>query len=195
MNPIGRSTLALILLGTLVSAEGECIPPIEPKIPTIRNRSLQKLYTGGGYTDLRIENQTTAEKINGNALMLFAGYRFFEYLALEGRYTFTTGDLENKAAGEKWKGSNIALYLKPNFTIANLSAYGLLGYGQTALDNGTDYSEKSFQWGVGANYSATKKLDVYLDYTHLFDDTGFEGFAPADDIAIKSFNLGISYNF
>ncbi len=47
MNPIGRSTLALILLGTLVSAEGESIPPIEPKIPTIRNRSLQKLYTGG----------------------------------------------------------------------------------------------------------------------------------------------------
>jgi len=195
MKPIEISTLALILLGTFVSAEGEFIPPIEPSIPTIHNRSLQKLYTGGGYTDLKIEKKTTADKINGNALMLFAGYRFFEYLALEGRYTFTTGDLENKATEEKWKGSNIALYLKPSFTIANLSAYGLIGYGQTALDNGTDHSEKSFQWGVGANYSATKKLDVYLDYTHLFDDTGFEGFAPIEDITIKSINLGFSYIF
>ncbi|HFQ61010.1 MAG TPA: hypothetical protein ENK39_01750 [Epsilonproteobacteria bacterium] len=91
--------------------------------------------------------------------------------------------------------SNIALYLKPQYALNQVTLYGLLGYGQVKLDDGATHSENSFQWGLGANFSATDTIDVFVDYTRLYDDNGFDDLSPANDFSVDTINVGVSYNF
>ena len=91
--------------------------------------------------------------------------------------------------------SNIALYLKPKYTINDFSLYGLAGYGQTTLDNGTSYSVDGFQYGLGVSAMVTESFSVYVDYRRVYDDTDFDGFAIDRDVAVNSFTIGTNYNF
>ncbi len=91
--------------------------------------------------------------------------------------------------------SNIALYLKPQYSLGAVTAYGLLGFGQVTLDNGTSYSESGLQYGAGLSAMVTDTVDVYVDYRRLFDDTDFDGSAPGQDVAVNSFTVGANYHF
>lgn len=198
MNKITHSTLAALLLSTFAMAGGD-IDPIEPQvsIPEVMTEPMidNNFYVGLGYSAMKMEDDTADKKITGNAITALAGYNFHQYFAVEGRYSATLGDLRANNTDNDWDMSNIALFLKPQYAINELKLYGLLGYGQVTLDDGTSHSEDGFQWGVGANYAATDEIDVFIDYTTLYDDGGFDQFVLNNDIYVDSINVGVNYNF
>lgn len=202
MKKIPRSAAVLLLMSVFSLADSNTVPAREPagaaaKIyepaPVASDRNF---YAGVGYAYMKMNNDTSSNKITGQGMTLLAGYNFHKYIAAEGRYSATWGDLnvdEGTAEVDKdWDISNIAVYLKPKYSIEKFTLYGLLGYGQTSLNS---HSENSFQWGLGANFTATDKVDVVVDYTRLYDDKELNDLDIQNDISVDSVNLGVVYNF
>ena len=198
MKIIKTSAAALLLMSTLAVAGGD-IAPVEPEITTPEvidtEPVLTGFYAGLGYTYMKMDNAGAAGDVNGNGITVLGGYNFHKYLAVEGRYSTTLGDLSVDNGADAGDLSNIALYLKPQYTINRFKLYGLLGYGQVTYDNGTtDYSEDGFQYGAGLSVMATDNIDVYVDYTRLYDDDDFDGLIN-QDITVDAVNVGVNYNF
>ena len=201
MNTIKLSTVALLLTSTFALAGGDFIA-VEPVIetPEVEVAELTGFYAGLGYSCLQMGLDTPDLDVSAmTALSLTAGYNFSQYLAVEGRYTASLGDLSVEAwnidVDEAWDMSNIALYLKPQYTMDQFTVYGLLGYGQVTFDNGTSYSEAGIQYGAGVSAMVADNIDVFVDYRRLYDDTDLDGFAPNSDVAVNSFTLGANYHF
>ncbi len=180
--------MVIVLLTLYTSAE-------EPTSPPMIQKRDSHFYVGGGYGYPQLENITSSSTSTANAFTGLAGYKFFKHLALEGRYNIKVGNFKGKAVNKKWYCSNTALYLKPSYSIKKFTTYGLVGYGHTSLGKNILYGNSAFQWGVGANYAATQNLEVFVDYTHIFDDTKIGNQTPATEMGLKNFNLGILYNF
>ena len=164
-------------------------------------------YLGVGYSYMKASIDVlglgTAEA-DGNAVTLIAGAKGNEYFAIEVRYSTTFGDLD----GEDFDGttgdiegdmSNLAIYAKPMYSIDKLNLYGLIGYGQVTLSDdyfSDDDSESGFQWGLGASYDVSDNMNIFFDYTSLYDDAGgFGNPSVGNNIEIESFNFGITYRF
>jgi opacity protein-like surface antigen len=203
MNTIKLSAVVLLLTSTFGLAGGD-FAAVEPviEIPEITEEAEQTgFYAGLGYSCLQMGLDTSdlLDVRAMTAVSFTAGYNINQYLALEGRYTVSLGDLSvetwNADIDESWDMSNIALYLKPQYTMDKFTVYGLLGYGQITFDNGTSYSETSIQYGAGISAMATDNIDVYLDYRRLYDDTDLDGFVPERDVSANSFTLGANYHF
>ncbi len=161
--------------------------------------------TGNGETDY-------------DAVMLQVGYKYNKYLAIEGRYWSSVGDGDGSYS-EEWddrygdgyydSGSGDdgdltawGIYVKPMYPVTEaFDVYALLGYGNVTLsDNGGDWLDESgFQWGVGAAYSFTENLSVFVDYVRLYDDTSEDidkgWWGSRDDITVDTWNLGLTYKF
>jgi len=195
-----KTSMVSILLLTVLSMAGGDIAPLESQIttpePTESHLGLAGLYVGGGYTYMSMDNTDTMGNVDGNGIGLLAGYNFNEYFAVEGRFNQTLGDLSVDIGEDRGDLSNIALYLKPQYLIANIiTLYGLLGYGQVTLDDSmTDQSESGFQYGAGVSIMATDNVGLYVDYTRLYDDDGFDDLNNKD-ISVDAVNIGIYYNF
>jgi opacity protein-like surface antigen len=203
MNTIKLSAVVLLLTSTFGLAGGD-FAAVEPviEIPEITEEAEQTgFYAGLGYSCLQMGLDTSdlLDVRAMTAVSFTAGYNINQYLALEGRYTVSLGDLSvetwNADIDESWDMSNIALYLKPQYTMDKFTVYGLLGYGQITFDNGISYSETSIQYGAGISAMATDNIDVYLDYRRLYDDTDLDGFVPERDVSANSFTLGANYHF
>jgi len=196
MKRIIKTCGATLLLPIFLSADATLLTKAPSQLPLPYKSHIHimdGLYAGSGYS--RTKNDLNSrDSLSFDALMVFAGYRFLDWISLEGRYTFDVGHTIGGGEEAPYSFSNTALYLKPSYKREKFSAYGLLGLGRTTLDNGIKRSKNTFQWGMGANYAATDKVDVFLDYTKLFDDT-LDPSLSTDKSAIESFNLGISYNF
>jgi len=192
------TTTLYILFSNLAFAGGN-IDLLEPEIAIAENLeqaiSENYFYTGLAYSYMKMNDDTLNTDITGNAISILAGYKFYRYLSLEGRYSTTLGDVNVDNIDKDWDITNLALYLKPQYSLNELTLYGLLGYGHTTLDNGTKHSENAFQWGLGANFSATEDIEVFIDYTRLYDDNGFDSLSTDNDTCFDSVNVGISYNF
>lgn len=202
MKKITTSTVALLLLSTFAMAGGDIAATQEPEVTVpmmVEESSPTNFYAGLGYSYMTMNDDTAGIDITGNAITVLVGYNFYRHLAIEGRYTTTLGDLNvdngRTDVDESWDMSNVALYLKPKYTMDKFTLYGLLGYGQVTLDDGTSYSDDGFQWGVGAHFAATDKIDVFVDYTRLYDDDGFDTLTVNNDISVDSINIGVNYNF
>jgi opacity protein-like surface antigen len=128
--------------------------------------------------------------------MIQVGYNFNEYIALEGRFSQTLGDLSIDHAPDGGDLSNIALYVKPQYMVGDrFTLYGLLGYGQVTFDSGiSDQSEDGFQYGAGISMMATDSIGLYVDYTRLYDDDNFET-VRHKDITVDAVNIGLYYSF
>lgn len=126
-----------------------------------------------------------------------------EYVAFEGRYTSTFGDMDVTGSAFVPDGSherelsNIALYVKPQYPVTEeFNIYALLGYGQTTARL-TDFD--GFQWGLGAQYMFTQNMGAFADYTNLYDGdvdnvADIAGFTVRD-VQADSVNLGFVYKF
>jgi opacity protein-like surface antigen len=197
MKTIKTSLVSLLMISSLAVAGGD-IAPVEPEINTpevIEDFSSSGFYAGLGYSYILMNNAGAAGDVTGNALTLQAGYNIHKYFAVEGRYTMTLGDLDVDNGPDNGDISNIALFLKPQYSIDKIKLYGLLGYGQVTYDNGTtDYSEDGFQYGAGISVAATDNIDVYIDYTRLYDDDDFDGLL-SQDITVDAVNIGVNYKF
>ncbi len=197
MKTLTSTIAALALLSSFTYAGGD-IDPVEPQlnIPVMEEpMSDNYFYVGLGYTYLQMDNAGASGDVTGNAITALAGYSFHQYFALEGRYTATIGDLDIDSGPDTGDITNIALYLKPQYLVNDFKLYALLGYGQVSFDNGiTDYSENGFQWGLGASFSATENVDIFVDYTRLYDDDNFDGLI-SPDISVDAVTVGVNYNF
>lgn len=200
MKKFTLSVVAALAMGTFAIAGGD-IAPVEPIVETpMVEESTSSFYVGLGYSymNMNIDSYTTGTTIknrvptpvsapeedhNGDAVLLLAGYNFNEYVGMEARYAGFTDCLENTA-----------IYLKPMYPFGGVAVYGLLGYGEATYDNGTSYSESGFQWGLGAGYAVTENIGVFVDYTNLYDDSGFDGGTTAD-VTVDSVNVGVTYKF
>jgi len=204
MKKLTLSVIAVITMGTFAVAGGDIKnvePAVEPVAEVIVNDD-SSFYVGGGYSYIRWRDEQSNDDdidIDGDAFMLLAGYNFNKYIAVEGRYSKTVGDLSWEISDYEFDTedtfSNIALYLKPMYPVGGLTLYGLLGYGKVTFDfMDEDYSESGFQWGLGTSYAVTDNLGVFIDYTRLYDDTDFDSIG-ADDLVIDSINVGFTYKF
>jgi len=197
---IKLSALTLLLSSTLAMAGGD-LTSVEPaiEIPEVQVEAT-KFYVGLGYSCMQMGLDTPDLEVKSMlALSATAGYNFNEYLSIEGRYTMNLDDLSvrnwNTDVDRDWDMSNIALYLKPQYTMNNVSIYGLVGFGQTTLDDGTSYSETGFQYGLGLSTKVTETVSLFVDYRRLYDDSDFDGSAVDRDVAVNSFTVGANYNF
>lgn len=214
MRTLTLSGLAVMAMSSSGVAGGSIlnvVPAVEPVI-AVEKESGKTFYAGAGYSFMNMNIKGT-EPINAvayppllgktdlsaHAMTLLAGYDFNRYLAVEGRYTFSLGDLDidnNGGDGEIDADlSNLALYLKPMYPIGGLTIYGLLGYGQVTLDDGEAYSESGFQWGIGAAYNINDTIGVFVDYTRLYDDKGFDMIWGDQDVVVDAVNVGVTYAF
>jgi len=214
MKKFTLSIVAIMAMGTFAIAGGDIAPVEEPVVEVVEPvLDDSGFYIGGGYSYMNM-NIEGSEQLNtvfhppvigetditGHSLTVLAGYNFNKYIALEGRYTLSLGDLDvDNAIGESDLDadmSNLALYLKPMYPVTEaFNVYALLGYGQVTLDNGTEYTENGFQWGIGANYDVNDNVGVFVDYTRLYDDKGFDNTWVDQDVVVDSVNIGLTYKF
>jgi len=209
--------VAVLAISSFANAGGD-IAPIEPVVEVESHEIYESsFYVGLGYSYINSNNDAQPAftspgygiglqptrgseiDITGDAFTLIAGYNFNKYFAVEGRYSATFGDLTfDDGAGETdFNGdiSNLALYLKPMYPIGGLTLYGLLGYGEVTVDDAWgENSESDFQWGIGASYAATENVSIFVDYTVLYDDSGFDSIVLGD-YQIDAINIGITYTF
>jgi len=203
MKKITMSIVSVLALSGVAVAGGD-IAPVAPVIAPAG-----EFYVGAAYSAMNMDrSSSTIREIDdcvrdcgqypdtiipggdasGDAITVLAGYNYNDYIALEGRYTTTL------QADDVDEMTNIGLYLKPMYPVGQFNLYGLLGFGQVTVDDGSaDYSESGFQWGLGGSFSVTENIGLFVDYTSLYDDDGFDGLPG--DTEIDSINMGVTYTF
>lgn len=215
MKKFTLSIVTVLAMGTFAIAGGD-IAPVEPVVEVEATAvDESSFYVGLGYSGMNMNQELNARPtvggfvgsfgagnesdISSNAITLIAGYNFNKYLAVEGRYSASFGDLTfDNGTETDFDGdmSNIALYLKPMYPLGGVTLYGLLGYGEVTIDDTfREYSESGFQWGLGASYAATENIGVFVDYTVLYDDTGFDTISSFIDYRVDAINVGLTYSF
>lgn len=230
------SAVAVTAMSAFAVAGGD-IAPVSPEVvmPVVEEvESDNGFYLGLAYGAGRSKEDISgdldggyivfdgAEKIDYDTIMLQAGYKFNDYLALEGRYWRSFGDNgwsyreSGYEAGEPYtfsetgeNGDNLkayGIYLKPMYPLTEeLDIYVLLGYGNVTLnddDHGDWLDENGFQYGVGASYALTNNLALFIDYIRVLDDdssihTGAQigGSNIYFDHKLYIVNAGLTYRF
>ena len=203
MKNIKLSSVTMLILSSMAMAGGD-IAPVEPIIdePIIATPIVKSngLYIGLGYSCMQMGLDTPDVDMRAmSSISGIIGYDVNSYFAIEGRYTKSLSDINYETwtidEDRDWDMSSVGIYLKPKYAWNKFGIYGLLGYGQVKLDNGSTHTENGLQYGVGVNVAATEKVDVYVDYRRLYDDTNFDGFAEGQDVAVNSFTVGVNYKF
>ncbi len=224
MKKFNLSLAAVLAMSTFAIAGGD-IAPVEPVVEASIAEDTSAFYIGIGYgvSDINLDIDSLVD-FNGDSdtfseLMLQAGYKFNEYIAVEARYWYGTDNnnwhLHERPAGlvprqnvtyDAW-----GIYVKPMYPVTDVfDVYALLGYGAVSFDytfGDSDFdATDSFSWGVGINYSFTDSVSVFADYTSMYEDDthiyhrlgGVAGNPIIDtkiDVTIESWNFGITYSF
>ncbi len=208
---IKHSLLSVILLSS-VGYTGTIEVPVEnAPIPIVPAVDTNSLYVGLGVSAMSLRDNLSDEEFSTTGIMLQLGYEMNPYIALEGRYSRNVGNVKYDKglttnpnfSDYPTDFSNIALYVKPMYPIAEWNIYALLGYGQVKLTNiplggagiSADRAESGFQWGLGTSYDVAEDIDIYLDYVRFYDDTGFDFRATTADVTSDAWTFGISYKF
>ena len=168
---------------------------------------ISAFYIGIGASYLNLKDNTTDESLTSLGATAQIGYRYNSYIGVEARYTQNVGDVDYDKGNTGFANnpnypttaSNIAIYLKPQYTLGDFTLYGLIGYGMvqyTDLPTGTkDRTESAFQWGIGAEYLIMDNISIFADYSRLYDGTGFDGHVPSSDVYSDVVTVGVSYFF
>ena len=204
------SIVSIIALSSL-SVAGGVPPPPPPPEPVVVDDSA--FYLGVGYSYIQGNDVftygstvTDDDDYTASAVMLQAGYKINKYIAVEGRYTLSVGDITESHNFNDLPDTdvdmditNIGIYLKPMYPIGDLTVYGLLGFGQVEMEgDGWSWDDSGFQWGLGASYTINDNLSVFADYTLWYDDDGIP--APligmnTIDRNIDAVTVGLTYTF
>ncbi len=218
MKKIKLSLVAVLTFSGLLFA-GEDVTAIEETPVMVDSGAF---YIGLGYSYImsnrtathntpgEIDHGETARNIDSSAhaMLLQIGYQFNQYIAIEGRYTFTMSDMtlqDNINDNSEWKDnidlSNIALYLKPMYPIGDFSIYGLLGYGKVERkdkdDSRGNWDDSCLQWGAGVQYVIIDNFLIFADYTlwHDSDDEAHPNAPRLVDTDFSAISLGATYKF
>jgi len=141
------------------------------------------------YLDTDYNDGVTDDNIGAQVQV---GYNIFGYngwtFGVEGRYGYL--EVDNFVAVSYLNG-----YGKVEYTLDQIGAYGLLGYGNTNVTLTRSYYDVSadtsdFTWGAGVKYYFDTKFEITLDYVVLADwEVG------VDTIDSDVVSLGFNYNF
>lgn len=229
MKKFTLSAVAVLALSAFAIAGGDFVavePTIEIQEAPVAAVVDSGFYAGLAYGYADITDDYTASngsfgnhEDNFDTYMLQAGYKFNQYLAVEGRYWDSVGDGDwtdrytlpdgsvVNSSGPCSEFSAWGVYVKPMYPVTEaFDVYALLGYGNVDLssDFGTnakflDMDEDGFQWGLGASYELTDNWVVFADYVNLYDDTSAaitEGiYSETHDYSIYTANVGVTYRF
>ena len=202
MNFITK-TILLNLLAILAISAGNTNIPTDTK-PIAVSALDHSFYMGLGVSAFVLEDGTTAEELSANTVLAIIGYNYNQYIAIEGRYYSSFGDIEYSAGDTQSPDAvydseftNKALFLKVTYPANDIRFYALLGYGELVLTNiaGGDRIERSLQYGVGVSYRVSENIDVFVDWVHAYDDKGFDARAKNDDISVDLLSTGMRYRF
>ncbi len=238
MKKFSGSIVVGLLLSSFALAGGD-IAPVEPAVvvpaPVVDDSGF---YLGVAYafanwnrdSVLTLDNGVDApftvasatDEVDYNAIMAQAGYKFNQYIALEGRYWWSLGDNDHDwseteyvdglpvgtISGSFNDGDDLrawGIYLKPMYPVTEqFDIYALLGYGNVELsDDGGDFVDESdFQWGIGASYEFTENLSIFVDYVRLLDEGGsittvgeLGELTDSWDDTVYTVNVGLTYKF
>ena len=217
MKNIVLSAVAVLAMSSFAVAGGDVAPIVEPVVEPIVDDS--GFYLGLAYASLNMTNDS--DNINDPAwdqgydktwseVMIQAGYKFNAYVAVEGRYWFglsdttkipnvyqVVGDVDSSV--DAW-----GLYVKPMYPVTeDIDIYALLGYASSdfSADEIVVDTFDGFSWGLGAAYSFTENVSVFVDYTRLYDSSdSFTSYVTPGaifdvDTAIDTWNFGVTYKF
>ena len=215
MKNIVLSAVAVLAMSSFAVAGGDVAPIDEPVVvaPVIDDSGF---YLGLAYSSLNMtadsEDSTDTFWNEGydktwSEIMLQAGYKFNQYVAVEGRYWIGLEDTTMiphifqdhgsvDASVDSW-----GLYVKPMYPVTEeFDIYALLGYASSEIssDYVTSDSMDGFSWGLGGAYSFTENFSVFVDYVRLYDDTDSFGYAANTynvDTTIDTWNFGVTYKF
>lgn len=201
MKMMKQIATALLVTSAYSFAGGDIAPVEEPvvEIPAVVEVEQTKFYVGLGYSCLQMGlDMADVDSRAMSSISAAAGYNINQYLAIEGRYTASMGDVTVDTRGlevdvDTIDMSNIGVYLKPQYTMNSISLYALLGYGQFTIDDGTSISEAGVQYGIGLNAMVSDSVGVYVDFRRLYDDSAFD--TIEDDVTANSYTVGVNYHF
>jgi len=233
MKNIVLSAAAVFAMSSFAVAGGDIAPIQEPVVEVpevVAAPTVGGFYLGLGYGYLNTTadlSATTGYWVNKTNLwddsfgeiMIQAGYKFNEYVAVEGRYWFgvsngswlnpggtsgsglpalgqAVGDLSFDAYG---------IYVKPMYPVTpEFNIYALLGYGSidSTLDGDDNWEDGTdadgFSWGIGVEYAFNENVSVFVDYTVIYDDTtdGIYVDTPYSlDFTADVIDFGVTYKF
>ena len=207
------SLVSILALSVLSYGGGGAVPVIVPIVPIVtESEDDSQFYVGLGYSSMSLRNDVSDEEFSAGGIMLQAGYQVNPYFAIEGRYSrditdveYDKGDTRNPNFDDyNTDFTNIAIYLKPMYTKESFTFYGLLGYGETQLNNipfglhpilSADRVESGFQWGAGVAYNFNENISIFADYVRMHDDNEFDGRATNSNIVADAWTFGLSYAF
>lgn len=228
MKKFTLSAVAVLAMSASAIAGGDFAPVVEPIIeiqeaPIVDDSGF---YVGLAYGYADISDDYTAStgsfgnhEDNFNTYMLQAGYKFNQYIAVEGRYWDSVGDGDwtdrytlpdgrvFNTSGPCSEFSAWGLYVKPMYPVTEeFDVYALLGYGNVDLSTEfgrdakfLDMNEDGFQWGLGASYELTDNVAVFADYVNLYNDNSAaitDGiYTETHDYSIYTANVGVTYKF
>ena len=218
MKKFNLSLVAILAMSTFAVAGGD-IAPVEPIVDVpvvIEEVSTGSFYIGAAYSILASEGDwddaydpayDMSAELDYSAFMLQAGYKFNDYVAVEGRYwaAISDGDLtlcgvddcydENDVIGDI-DATAWGIYVKPMYPVtASFDIYALLGYANVDTQFGEDsWDDGAFSWGLGADYSFSNNVSVFVDYVSLYNDdiTYTDG---VEEWTTDTWNFGVTYTF
>jgi opacity protein-like surface antigen len=213
MKKLTLSLTTILAMSTFAVAGGD-IAPVEPVVETpmvMEAPANTGFYLGlaYGYEKLKIERAGGGSLVNEKfgSIMVDAGYKFNQYVAVEGRY-WSGINSNNDLAWRSGLPADITvdawgIYLKPMYPVSSaFNIYGLVGYGSADatydLPNAgsiTSDSTDGFSWGIGADYAITNNWSVFVDYTSVIDgESGNTDRIDTDD-SLSTVNIGVNYQF
>ena len=220
MKKFNLSLVAVLAMSTFAIAGGDIAPVEEPVVvvpEVIESISTGAFYLGAAYGLLSTDAEEKFPTVGNTTLtrdfgsddfsqfMLQAGYKFNDYVALEGRYWIGMDDntwthyntLDVTAEIDTW-----GIYVKPMYPVTeSFDIYALLGYADADYTvKGSGYTLTAdafdgFSWGIGADYSFTESLSVFVDYVSLYDDDFVNNAGNNVDFTIDTWNFGVTYTF
>lgn len=159
-------------------------PEIAPIVPA------PKFYVGASVANSNIDTSNNNTIIKNSKPILTIGkigYNLYEDFSIEGRagtgikkdeIGFTSNDVSSIIGG----------FIKPNFKLANnLNLFGLFGYAQTKMEQGTLKSEmKGVSYGAGLSYALDSNFNFVADAVR---------YGKEDAHQVDLFSLGLEYLF
>jgi len=210
---IYTSTATALLFATTFSLAGNNVGiPIAPVVPIVEEFNITYIpYFALGYGSVSLRDDVSSESFDSRALNLTMGVDIGKYIGIEGRYRKSIGDMEYNRGDTGNKSSEdfpaiieaYSLFANIHTTILDsLRPYLFVGVGYTELDavplselGRAARSENSLQYGAGAMYTFVENASVFIDYTVLYDDEGFDGRARNSTITSDAITIGVRYDF
>ena len=222
MKNIVLSAVAVLAMSSFAVAGGD-IAPVEEPIVVVEEPVVS---TGGFYLGLAygfMNAEITDQAYIGNydveqtvldedfsSIMIQAGYDFNQYVGVEGRYWFGLDSDTALYSGDDNLPADVnidawGIYVKPMYPVSEaFNVYALLGYAGADIeeDNANfDLSSDSvdgFSWGLGAEYTFSDAVGIFVDYVSIYDDDEdvlVNGYDVNTEATISSFNIGVNYRF